>query len=156
MSTARDLRPTWAEVDRSAFTRNVDAIVARLPSGSQLIAVLKADAYGHGAIELARLCRADRVAMIATAPLEGSVELRRAGITAPRRHLANSAATMRGLIEPGDLVRVGVALFGAEALDDGSSRLEAILRWRTEIVRLKALPVGHAIGYGKTFRTKRP
>jgi len=83
-------------------------------------------------------------------------ELRRAGITAPRRHLANSPATMRGLIEPGDLVRVGVALFGAEAVDDHSSRLEPVLCWRTEIVRLKDLPAGHAIGYGKTFRTKRP
>jgi len=76
MSTARDLRPTWVEIDREAFSRNVDAIVRRLPDGSRLIAVLKADAYGHGAIELARRCRPDRVAMIATALLEESLELR--------------------------------------------------------------------------------
>jgi len=63
---------------------------------------------------------------------------------------------MRGLIEPGDFVRVGVALFGAEALDSGKSRLEPLLRWRAEIARLKDLPAGHAIGYGKTFVTQRP
>ena len=67
MSTVRDIRPTWAEIDLAAFTRNVDAIVGRLPKGSQLIAVLKANAYGHGAVELAKRCRPDRVAMIATA-----------------------------------------------------------------------------------------
>src|SRR5437867_9584775 len=83
MSTVRDIRPTWAEIDLAAFTRNVDAIVGRLPKGSQLIAVLKADAYGHGAVELARRCRPDRVAMIATALLEESIALRHAGIDLP-------------------------------------------------------------------------
>ena len=83
MSTARDLRPTWAEIDREAFSRNVDSIAKRLPRGSQLIAVLKGDAYGHGAVELAKLCTPDRVAMIATALLEESLELRRAGIELP-------------------------------------------------------------------------
>ena len=62
---------------------------------------------------------------------------------------------MRGIVEPGDFVRVGVALFGAETLEVGSSRLEPVLRWRTEIMRLKELPPDHAIGYGMTFRTKR-
>jgi len=265
MSTARDLRPTWVEIDREAFSRNVDAIVRRLPEGSRLIAVLKADAYGHGAIELAKRCRPDRVAMIATALLEESLELRRAGIDlplfvlgplsepqiplaldqkitigvigpeelesvcrvardrdvaihlkldtgmgrmgvteqelprvlemirstprlrveavythfanaddpndvltdqqiekfqvmsaqipAPRHHLANSAATLRGLVEPGDFVRVGVALMGAEVV---GTRLEPVMRWRTEIMRLKDLPPGHGIGYGTTFHTLQP
>src|SRR5437868_14693627 len=83
MSTARDHRPTWVEIDRAAFSRNVDSIAKRLPDGSRLIAVLKGDAYGHGAVELARRCKPDRVAMIATALLEESIELRRAGIDLP-------------------------------------------------------------------------
>ena len=77
-------------------------------------------------------------------------------IPAPKKHLANSAATMRGIVEPGDYVRVGISLFGAEALDSGNSKLEAVLRWRSEIMRLKELPAGHGIGYGTTFHTKRP
>jgi len=75
-----------------------------------------------------------------------------AQIRAQKRHLANSAATLRGVIE-GDYVRVGVALFGAEVVGE---RLEPLLRWRTEIARLKDLPPGHGIGYGTTFHTLRP
>src|SRR5260370_17892838 len=77
------LRPTWAEIDTRAFAANVDTISASLPPASRLIAVLKGDAYGHGAVELARACRPERVAMIATALLEESLALRDAGITLP-------------------------------------------------------------------------
>jgi alanine racemase len=80
--------------------------------------------------------------------------LREAGVTAPRHHVANSAATARGMT-PGDFARVGIALYGAEPLDVSSPRLEPVLRWRTAIGRLKELPPGHAIGYGMTFRTTR-
>jgi alanine racemase len=81
--------------------------------------------------------------------------LREAGLSAPAHHVANSAATMRGII-PGDYARVGIALYGAEPLDVHSPRLEPVLRWRTAIGRLKELPPGHAIGYGTTFHTTRP
>src|SRR5258708_36221381 len=88
MSTAPEeamagMRPTWAEIDVDAFVRNVDSVAARLPRDSRLIAVLKDDAYGHGAVELARRCHVDRVAMIATALLEEALELRRADIRIP-------------------------------------------------------------------------
>jgi alanine racemase len=255
MSGAADrFRPTWAEVDTGAFSRNIDAIVRRLPERARLVAVLKGNAYGHGAVELARVCDADRVAMIAVAILEEALQLRRAGISlpimvfgpvdqraivaavenditlgvpgpeelalacevarsrdvhvhlkldsgmgrmgvteselpavveriratprlhvdgvythfasadddpeftreqierfdrmrtaidAPLQHFANSAATLRGLVRPGDLARVGIALY------------DGVLRWRTEIARLKTLPPGHAIGYGTTFHSAR-
>ncbi|MEO8036215.1 MAG: alanine racemase, partial [Acidobacteriota bacterium] len=77
------MRPTWAAIDLDAFSRNVTAIATRLPEGSRLMAVLKADGYGHGAVELAKRCDPGEVAMIATAMLEESLELRRAGITLP-------------------------------------------------------------------------
>ena len=80
--------------------------------------------------------------------------LREAGVSAPKHHVANSAATFRGMT-PGDFARVGIALYGAEPLDANSPRLESVMRWRTAIGRLKELPPGHAIGYGTTFRTSR-
>src|ERR1043165_8099819 len=76
-------RPTWAAVDLGAFRRNVDAVARMLPERSRLIAVLKANAYGHGAVEVARACNHDRVAMIAVALLEEALALRAAGITLP-------------------------------------------------------------------------
>jgi alanine racemase len=257
-----DYRPTWAEIDTSAFSRNIDAITQRLPDRARLIAVLKANAYGHGATVLAWVCESKRVAMIAVAMLEEALTLRRIGITvpilvfgpldargidvavdnditvgitgpeeleatcevardrevhvhlkldtgmgrmgiieselqravemiratprlkvdaiythfatadedesfaqeqianfdrmrtiidAPLHHLANSAATLRGLVREGDYVRCGVALFGPGK----SAPTEPVMRWRSEIMRLKTLPPGYAIGYGATFRTKR-
>jgi alanine racemase len=296
-------RPTWAEVSLGTFRSNLDTIAHLLPERSRIIAVLKANAYGHGAVALARECNHDRVAMIAVALLEEALELRAAGIAlpililgpltreqiaaateqnivtgivgpeelacacdvarerdvvvhlkldsgmgrmgiveselpraielirsaprlridaiythyanagdpldsftqtqttnfqrmlatlrdagvdAPLHHAANSAATMRGLVAPGDYVRTGIVLFGASPLDRdegaphpgasrlslspqagrgwpeqsegrvrGATRLEPVLRWRTEIARLKTLPPGHAIGYGTTFHTAR-
>ena len=70
------LRPTWAEIDLRAFDRNVEAIGSRLPPGTKLIAMLKADGYGHGAVELARRCKPEQVAMIGVALLEEALELR--------------------------------------------------------------------------------
>ena len=66
-------------------------------------------------------------------------------IDAPLHHLANSAATLRGIVREGEYVRCGIALF----------TIEPVLRWRTEIMRLKILPKNHAIGYGTTFHTSR-
>jgi alanine racemase len=254
MSTPPEFRPTWADIDTSAFSRNIDAIVRGLPDRSRLIAVLKGNAYGHGANVLAWICEAKKVAMIGVALLEEAITLRRIGITvpilvfgplgvrgiqvaldnkitigvagpeelaaacevardrdvrihlkfdtgmgrmglvdddlqraaemisaaprlmveavythfasaddddaltrlqienfdrmravidAPLHHLANSAATLRGYVREGDLARVGIALY------------TGVMRWRTEIVRLKTLPPNHAVGYGATYHTTR-
>jgi alanine racemase len=266
------VRPTWAEIDLDAFEGNVAAVRSILPEGARLVAVLKADAYGHGAVELARRCGAD-VAMIATALLEEALELRGAGVTtpilvlgpvtarqiamalenqitlgvpgpeelaavveaardrdiaihlkldsgmgrmgvleaelaevaaairaaprltveglythfanadvdsdpftdvqianydrmlrelhdagidAPLHHFANSAATLRHRVRPGDWARVGIALYGAApAVLENGRALRPVMTWRTEIARLKTIPPGHAVGYGTTFHTAR-
>ena len=273
MSTPRESRPTYAVIDLDRFERNVDVIARSLPAGARLVAVLKADGYGHGAVELAKRLTADRVAMIGVSLLEEALELRRAeidlpllvlgpvtreqivvalrnritigvigpeeladvcdiarerdvaihlkldsgmgrvgvleselprviemiratprlridgiythfanaddaadpfteiqianydrmlavlrevGIDAPLHHFANSAATLRGLVRPGDFARVGIAMYGPEPITLATGTIEPVLRWRTEIMRLKELPAGNAIGYGTTFHTTRP
>ena len=88
MSIAREpdsslLRPTWVEIDVAAFKRNLRAARKMIPDSSRLIVVLKADAYGHGALSLARLCEEERVDMLAVAILEEAIELRAAGIELP-------------------------------------------------------------------------
>jgi alanine racemase len=267
------LRPTWVEIDLDRFERNVEVIARSLPDGARLVPVLKADGYGHGAVELAKRLSPDRVAMIAVALLEESMELggagidvpllvlgplsqeqiavaldhdvtlgvvgpeelelvcaiarerdgaihlkldsgmgrmgvtnaelprvitmiratprlridgiythlanaddaedpftetqianydgmlaqlRQSGVEAPLHHFANSAATLRGLVRPGDFARVGIALFGPRPITIAAGTIEPVLRWRTEIMRLKELPAGHAVGYGTTFHTTRP
>src|SRR5947207_7337060 len=107
-------RPTRADVDLGAFSRNIDAIVSRLPVGARLVAVLKANAYGHGAVQLARKCDAERVAMIGVALLEEAIALREAGITLPLFVFGSATAIdvaldhdiTLGVVGPEELARV--------------------------------------------------
>lgn len=74
---------TWAEIDLDAVAHNARQLKRRAGEQAELIAVVKANAYGHGAVAVARAAlqaAASRLAVVRT--LEG-VQLRRAGIEAP-------------------------------------------------------------------------
>jgi len=76
------VRPTRAEVDLAALRHNLRA-VKRAAGQSRVWAVLKADAYGHGAPAVARTLERAGVDGVAVALLEEAIELRDAGIRAP-------------------------------------------------------------------------
>ncbi|MDO4567732.1 MAG: alanine racemase [Clostridia bacterium] len=77
--TAKDAR-TWAQIDLGALKRNLD--IAKRP-GAAVMCVIKADAYGHGAIECGRFLQANGADAFAVACLSEALELRNAGITLP-------------------------------------------------------------------------
>lgn len=70
---------TWTEIDRGAITRNNERVKSLLPAGTGVMAVVKADAYGHGAVEVATLL-ADKVDSFGVASVYEAVELRKNGI----------------------------------------------------------------------------
>ncbi len=73
-------RPSWAEIDLAALEHNLrQAQQFCLPS-QRVLAVVKADAYGHGAIPVTRRLLAAGVADFAVATLEEAIQLRQAGI----------------------------------------------------------------------------
>lgn len=74
---------TWTEIDLSAIEDNVRAMRARLPKGCRYLGVIKANAYGHGAVPVARRLEEMGVEYLAVACLDEVSELRAAGITAP-------------------------------------------------------------------------
>jgi alanine racemase len=76
-------RPTWAEISLPALTHNYAEIKQSLRSSAQLMAVLKADAYGHGAIECARALESIRAEWFGVAMVEEGIILREAGISRP-------------------------------------------------------------------------
>ncbi len=76
-------RSTFAEINLQALRDNFHAIRERLPKGVGIMAVVKADAYGHGAIAIGRELVNMGVDFLAVAYLEEGVELRRAGIRVP-------------------------------------------------------------------------
>jgi len=75
--------PTWVEVDLDRFGRNLAAIRAAIGPEPRILLVVKADAYGHGAVPIARAALDHGVAMLGVATLHEGIELRTAGITAP-------------------------------------------------------------------------
>ncbi|HEX5483948.1 MAG TPA: alanine racemase [Terriglobia bacterium] len=76
------LRPTWVEISRSALRRNYER-VRRLAGGRKVMAVVKADAYGHGGVPVAGLFDECGVDWFGVATVEEALELRAAGIRKP-------------------------------------------------------------------------
>jgi len=76
------VRPTRAEINLEALRHNL-RVARRHAAGAQVWAVLKADAYGHGAPAVARTLERARVDGFCVALLEEGIELREAGIVAP-------------------------------------------------------------------------
>jgi len=72
----------WAEIDLGAFAENVRVVRGHAPAGN-LLCVLKADGYGHGAVRLARVARDAGVAALGVGDSTEALELRHAGIQAP-------------------------------------------------------------------------
>ena len=76
-------RWAWVEIDQGALRRNVRAFKGLLSSRQRLCCVVKADAYGHGAVQCAKVMYATGADMFAVATVAEGVELRRGGIKAP-------------------------------------------------------------------------
>ncbi|MCD7793219.1 MAG: alanine racemase [Oscillospiraceae bacterium] len=74
---------TWAEISLDNLEHNYRAIRAALPQGCRFLALMKADAYGHGAVAAARRLEECGADYFAVACLAEALELRRAGVKAP-------------------------------------------------------------------------
>ena len=77
------IRSTVADIALDHIALNVQAIRGVIPARTEIMAVVKADAYGHGAIEVAALALSAGATRLGVAVLDEAVELRRAGIGAP-------------------------------------------------------------------------
>ncbi|ABS27670.1 alanine racemase [Anaeromyxobacter sp. Fw109-5] len=75
-------RPVWAEIDLDALAHNVRLLAARA-APSKLYAVVKANAYGHGAIAVGRAALAAGASALAVVCVDEAEELRRGGVDAP-------------------------------------------------------------------------
>ena len=80
---ARPERPTWVDIDLEAIAYNVRRIKEIVEPDVAILAVLKADAYGHGAVKVARTAINNGAAYCGVASLNEAIRLRRAGIDAP-------------------------------------------------------------------------
>src|SRR4029453_14856016 len=76
-------RPTWAEIDLNNLAANFNSINERVGSSVKVMAIVKANAYGHGAVQCARRLVKEGAEWFGVALPEEGVELRSAGIGQP-------------------------------------------------------------------------
>jgi alanine racemase len=111
------LRPAWVEVDLDAIAANVRTLAAEV-APARLLAVVKADAYGHGAVPVARAAVEAGAAWLGVALVEEALELRAAGITTPllvlsEPHPAAADACAVNQVAVTICTQAGVRAFGA-------------------------------------------
>ncbi len=84
-------------------------------------------------------------------------QLGQGGIHPAQRHHGNSDACLRNLLDGDTHVRPGLALFGLTTLPEGRTLgLEPALALVAEVARVKAVPAGTTVGYGRTFVAPQP
>ena len=84
-------------------------------------------------------------------------QLAEAGIHPTQRHHGNSDACLRGLLDRDTHVRPGLALFGLTTIPEGRAlELEPALALVAEVARVKTVPAGTTVGYGRTFVAPQP
>lgn len=127
-----NVRSLWAEIDLSAIKHNIKE--ARKAVGKQVavMAVVKANAYGHGADHVAIAAYEAGASCFGVALPEEGVNLRRAGITQPIHILAESAYDAIPLIIENDLTATICSLESARALSQ-----EAVKRGKTVRAHVK-------------------
>lgn len=114
--------PTYAEIDLSAVADNVRAIRSRVGAGVRVIAAVKANAYGHGAVEVSRACLSAGASMLGVACLDEAIELRDAGIASDILILGcQPAEAAADIVETGAVATVCDIRF-AKALSDAAIR----------------------------------
>ena len=78
-----DYRRAWAEIDMGHLVNNVRAVRGAIPKRTQLLAAVKADAYGHGSVEVSRALLENGADILGVALCEEGIKLRKNGVTAP-------------------------------------------------------------------------
>jgi alanine racemase len=110
------LRPAWVDVDLDALTDNL-AVLRQTLGAARAMAVVKADAYGHGAVAVSRALEGAGVDHLGVALLEEGAEIRRAGVELP--------ILVLGTARPAKL-----ALYRHYRLTPTISSLEELALWR--------------------------
>lgn len=138
-------RPTWAEVSLGTLRQNFRVVQRRIGAGVQICAIVKADAYGHGAVECARALEEEGARWFGVTSLDEAIPLREAGIAG---RILLMTGFWRG--EEEEIVRMGltptvwepgqIELFERAAKALGVSRHPVHLKVDTGMGRLGVAP----------------
>ena len=136
-------RRAWAEVDLEAISSNA-TVLRTLVAPAELCAVVKADAYGHGAVPVAAAALAGGATSLAVALVEEGVVLREAGFEVPIRILSEPAGEAMAEVVARDLLPTVYSAAGLAALRraaaGGSRRVDVEVKVDTGMHRVGACP----------------
>ena len=118
----RDYYRCYAKISLSAVRHNINEVKKRLPDGVKTLAVIKANAYGHGAERLAE-CLADLVDYYAVATLEEAEQLREKGITMPVMILGYTSPRKYDDLVRQSITQTIYSLEDAKKLDEAAARV---------------------------------
>ncbi len=116
------LRPVWAEIDLSAIESNIREIRQLTKSSAKVMAVVKANAYGHGAVAVSKAVLANGADWLAVALLQEALELREAGFSVPILILGYTPLEQMELVIANDLRQTIYTLEQAEALSSAAGK----------------------------------
>ena len=126
----------WIEIDRAALRHNVEALQKRLPTGCALMPAVKANAYGHGAVPVARECQKMGVDAFCVATVEEGIELRENGISGTILVLGWTDPRQAQLLHEHKLTQTAVSLSYAQELDRLGKPIQVHIKVDTGMHRL--------------------
>ena len=118
----------WAEISPANILHNYRALRAAIPEGCRFLGVVKADAYGHGALETAQLLEDAGADYLAVACLDEALELRRGGITMPILILGHTPGEYTKALTEHNITQAVTGMKEAEAFSAEALRLGTTLR----------------------------
>jgi alanine racemase len=140
----KTLRRTWAEISLDNLQHNYAAIKAHLPKNTKILGVMKADAYGHGAVPVSGRLAELGCAYLAVSNLEEAVQIRRGGVRTPILILgytpADYADTMVFMDFTQEVHSLEYAMQLEEKLAGTNYRLNVHVKFDTGMGRIGFLP----------------
>ena len=122
------LRRTWAEIDMDALAHNYRVAREKIGPGVKYLGVVKADAYGHGAVQVSRKLETLGCDYLAVSSLDEARELRRGGIKTPVLILGHTPPEMTPQLIQNDLTQTVSALAKAEEYSKAAEASGGVLR----------------------------
>jgi alanine racemase len=113
----------WAEIDHRALSRNLDQIRKRIPASTQVMGMIKANAYGHGAVEIAKTLRRGGVKCFGVASSAEAVALQEEGVRASFLILGAALSSEYATILKHQLTATISSYAEAKALNEVAKRL---------------------------------
>lgn len=123
-----NIRPAWAEIDLTAIAHNIKELRRVTEPHARVMAVVKANAYGHGAVPVSRTVLANGADYLGVAILDEARELREAGIEAPVLVLGYTPPEQAEETVQLDLAQTVYTFEAAEALSQAAVKIGKTVR----------------------------